>query len=109
MHKIRVLVADKNDMFSHSLKTLLQRHTDVEITPAGTSLEALYASVQSKPFEVLLLDEAMLNPDAQTVKQKLSELKAAFRLVILSNSELRAGTLPKNASIDELLNAIRRA
>ncbi len=119
MHKTRVLVADKNEIFAHSLKLLIAKHTDIEISSTGTSYESLALSMHNKPFEVLLLDVNLLGDNVATSIAKLRELKATFRLLVMMNKTSDAyldlyknipgvhAFVSKNADIDELIAAIR--
>ncbi len=119
MHKTRVLVADKNELFSQSLKLLLEKYTDIEITGTGNSYESLASSMHNKPFEVLLLDVNLLGSNVATSIAKLRELKATFRLMVMVNKTSDTyldqykdipgvhAFLSKNADIDELITAIR--
>lgn len=115
---IRVLIADDQELIRSGLSELLKFETDIRVVgEAGDGAEALTQIFCLKP-DVLLLDLSMPTVSGLDVIAKVSRLQPQLRILVLTGlsddeTVLRAlqyganGFLPKTASPDELVQAIR--
>lgn len=117
---IKILLIDDHTMFRQGLKEMLS--TDEEMLVVGeaaTGSEALPLAAKEKP-DVVILDVEMPGISAAETLEGLLGLPAAPRVLIVSMYDsprlvrdlLRRGAsgyLVKSASLEELLDAVRRA
>ena len=116
----RVLIADDNDSTRSGLAVFLEAFDDLKLVGQATNgLEALQLCEQVQP-DVVLMDLVMPEMDGMAATRAIRQSFPNIQVVVLTgfggqelaSVALRAGAaafLLKNASIDELANAIRAA
>jgi len=117
---IRVLIADDNDLTRSGLGVFLEAFDDLKLVgQAANGLEAFQLCERVHP-DVVLMDLVMPEMDGITATRAIRQSYPNIQVVVLTGfggqglapGALRAGAaafLLKNASIDELANAIRAA
>lgn len=115
---IRVVIADDQELIRHGLRELIEFETDIRVIgEAGDGAEALTQTLHLKP-DVLLLDLSMPGVSGLDVLADLNRLRPQPRVLVLTgmsddDTVVRAlqcganGFLPKTASPDDLVQAIR--
>ncbi len=115
---IRVLLADDHTMFRQGLKEMLQTDESIEVVGEAENGEEAVALARRLNPDVVILDIEMPVVGAREALPRLTGLSPAPRVVIVSMYddprlvrellELGAsGYLVKNASLEELLTAVR--
>jgi NarL family two-component system response regulator LiaR len=116
----RVLIADDNDSTRSGLAVFLEAFDDLKLVGQATNgLEALQLCERVQP-DVVLMDLVMPEMDGIAATRAIRQFFPNIQVVVLTGfggqelalGALRAGAaafLLKNASIDELANAIRAA
>lgn len=119
MKKIRVLVVDEQTVVREGIAAVLRDFSDLDVIgQAHDGSEALEIALQRFP-DVVVLDPVMKENDGLTMIPQLRNLAAAPRILLLTTfcegdlvrDGIRAGALgclPKDASLEELLEAIRK-
>lgn len=117
---IRVLLVDDHDMVRRGLAVFLQAFDDLDLVgEASDGAEALRLCAERQP-DVVLMDLMMPEMDGVAATHAIRRQHPQVQVVALTSfhdeglaqAALRAGAssfLLKNASIDELARAIRRA
>ncbi|MGC9356243.1 MAG: response regulator, partial [Anaerolineae bacterium] len=117
---IRVMIVDDHDMIRSGLSVFLEAFDDLLLVgEAAGGREALALCEEVRP-DVVLMDLVMPGMDGITTMHALGESHPEVRVIALTSftdeemvqQALQAGAigyLLKNASIDELANAIRAA
>ena len=117
---IRVLIADDNDLTRSGLGVFLEAFDDLKLVgQAANGLEAVELCERVHP-DVVLMDLVMPEMDGITATRAIRQSYPGIQVVVLTGfsgqglapGALRAGAaafLLKNASIDELADAIRAA
>ena len=116
MEKIRVLIADDNEVVREGIEALLIPHSDIEIVgKAVDGLDAVAKAVETNP-DVILMDAQMPRADGaeatRQIKDKLPDVKVLFLTVYgdYAGDALTAGAswyLTKDCRRQDLLDAIR--
>ncbi len=116
MEKIRVLIADDNEVVREGIEALLIPHADIEIVgKAVDGLDAVAKAVETNP-DVILMDAQMPRADGaeatRQIKDKLPNVKVLFLTVYgdYAGDALTAGAswyLTKDCRRQDLLDAIR--
>ena len=116
MDKIRVLIADDNEVVREGLESLLVPHEDIEVVAkAVDGLDAVEKASETKP-DVILMDAQMPRADGpeatRQIKAKLPDIKILFLTVYgdYVGDALAAGAswyLTKDCRRQDLLEAIR--
>jgi DNA-binding NarL/FixJ family response regulator len=121
---ISLLLADPQEMVAESLRLALDGAPDLTVIGVATSLEALELLVQSRPADVVLLDQRLpsTRSDAGVGAgvRRIRELSPACRVLMLTASPNEAaavvalesgcvGVIPKTMSLDDLVAAVRSA
>ncbi len=116
---IKVLIADDHKMFRDGLRTLLQRHSGVEvIAEAEDGLQALKL-VEEKDPDVVIMDISMPELNGIETTRKISSDFPNTKVVMLSmHSDRRfvvealkagaAGYLLKDSAFEELVQVIQK-
>jgi DNA-binding NarL/FixJ family response regulator len=117
---IKVLIADDHAMVRAGLRSILEAHPDICVAgEASDGLEAIQKSLDLKP-DVILMDINMPNCSGLKATLKIKEQLTNVSVVIVTISDqesdlfeaLRIGAqgyLLKEASINEVVEAVRRA
>ena len=117
---IRVVIVDDHDMVRSGLSVFLESFEDMELVgEAANGVEAVRLCARVQP-DVVLMDLLMPEMDGVAATQAIRQANPQIQVIALTSfaedqlveRALRAGTigyLLKNASIDELANAIRAA
>ena len=115
---IKVLIADDHPLVRLGLATMLRSEPDMDVVAmAADGDEAVREALRSRP-DVILLDVRMPVKDGLTALGEIKQALPAARCLMLTASSDppevsrathlgAAGFLRKDASIDELLRAIR--
>ncbi|MDH5539825.1 MAG: response regulator transcription factor [Rhizobacter sp.] len=115
---IRVILVDENNLFRHGLSALIASHADFSVVAHhGSGKEALQAS-SNVECEVMLIDILLPGMNGLETAAQVKRRRPQTRVVILTTlrtedyvrEALRVGAdgyLLKDASIDELLMAMR--
>ncbi|MHB9031875.1 MAG: response regulator [Anaerolineae bacterium] len=120
LERIRVMLVDDHEIVRDGLQHFLTLHDDLELVgQAANGLEALDIAAKSQP-DVILMDLVMPEMDGVEAIRRLRALYPAMQIVALTSfaerelvqQALAAGAIGfilKNASIDELSEAIHSA
>ena len=115
--RIRVLVVDDHQLFTHALTTVLDQDGRFDVVgTAATGREALRLAKEARA-DVVLMDMSMPVLDGPAATRKLLALDRAPRVIALSGhtdglsraAALEAGAsafVPKTKAFDELVDAI---
>jgi DNA-binding NarL/FixJ family response regulator len=116
MEKIKVLIADDNEVVREGLASLLAPHQDIEIVgKAVDGLDAVAKAEATNP-DIILMDAQMPRADGaeatRQIKAKLPDIKILFLTVYgdYAGDALSAGAswyLTKDCGRQDLLDAIR--
>ncbi len=116
MEKIRVLIADDNEVVREGLEAVLAPHDDIEIIgKAVDGLDAVAKAIETNP-DIILMDAQMPRADGavatKQIKEKLPDVKVLFLTVYgdYAGDALTAGAswyLTKDCRRQDLLDAIR--
>ncbi len=116
MDKIKVLIADDNEVVREGLEAVLMPHNDIEIIgKAVDGLDAVAKAIETNP-DVILMDAQMPRADGavatKQIKEKLPDVKVLFLTVYgdYAGDALSAGAswyLTKDCRRQDLLDAIR--
>jgi len=116
---IRILIADDHALFREGLKSLLEAEPDFRVIgEAASGREALRAALETQP-DVILMDIQMPGLDGVGATKEILKENPDARVVMLTMYRQDAyvfeavkagarGYLLKDASADELIDAIRR-
>jgi DNA-binding NarL/FixJ family response regulator len=116
MEKIKVLIADDNEVVREGLEALLAPHGDIEIVgKAVDGLDAVVKAAETNP-DIILMDAQMPRADGaqatRQIKEKFPDVKVLFLTVYgdYAGDALSAGAswyLTKDCGRHDLLDAIR--
>jgi DNA-binding NarL/FixJ family response regulator len=118
--RVRVLVVDDHEMFGEALSLLFERERDVELLGRPSSVDRAIDLCRSRPPDVILIDVDMRNAGGIDGLTRLRRACPRARVVVLTapgNPALVAnalaagatGYVPKDRSLDELVDVVRRA
>jgi DNA-binding NarL/FixJ family response regulator len=117
---IRVLIADDHPVYRDGLRALVERSPDLELAgEAKTGTEAVALAATTEP-SIILMDLQMPEMTGIEATRRIVESDPSIGILVITMSEddeslfaaMRAGArgyIPKDASSDELLHAIRAA
>jgi len=120
MHRIRLLLVDDQDIVRAGLRSLLEAHQDLEVVgEAGTGEEAVALGTQLRP-DVVLMDLTLPDKSGVEATRQIKRTAPEVSVLALTIHEDEAyffemlnagasGYVPKRASPDDLLAAIRVA
>jgi two-component system response regulator NreC len=120
MPPIRLLLVDDQDIVRAGLRSLLERHPEMEVVgEAGSGIEAVALAEQLQP-DVILMDITMPEMNGAEATRQIKEITPEVNVLALTIHEDEAyffemlnagasGYIPKRASPDDLLAAIRVA
>ena len=117
MAKIRLVLADKEEIFREGLAKLLESEPDIEVVcTCRMGLETVESAHKHQP-DVILIDTELPECSAVEIVQRIHEELPKINIIVLSHSEIgddlissaRAGAkayLSKDTSIGSLIKAI---
>jgi two-component system response regulator NreC len=120
MNSIRLLLVDDQDIVRAGLRSLLEEHPHLEVIgEAGGGAEAVALAAQLQP-DVVLMDLTMPDMSGAEATRRIKEIAPEVNVLALTIHEDEAyffemlnagasGYVPKRASPDDLLAAIRVA
>ena len=116
MNKIRIMIADDNEVVREGLESLLVSHEDINIVAkAVDGLDAVNKAKQLEP-DVILMDAQMPNLDGPGATRRIKEILPETKILFLTvygdyvGDALAAGAswyLTKDCRRQDLLEAIR--
>jgi DNA-binding NarL/FixJ family response regulator len=116
MDKIRVLIADDNEVVREGLESLLVPHEDIEVVAkAVDGLDAIEKASETKP-DVILMDAQMPRADGPEATRRIKAMLPDIKILFLTvygdyvGEALAAGAswyLTKDCRRQDLLEAIR--
>jgi two-component system, NarL family, response regulator LiaR len=119
-HKIGIMIVDDHDMLRSGLKVFLESLDDMELVAEASNGEAAIILCEKTNPDVVLIDLKMPRMDGITTIQHIRANQPHIQFIVLTSfvdedsvqSALKAGAagyLLKDASVDDLHNAINRA
>jgi DNA-binding NarL/FixJ family response regulator len=116
--RIRVAIADDQELIRSALATMLEPHDDIEVVVAASDGVELLERIRAHRADVTLMDIRMPRLDGIAATRQLVADQPNTRVLVLTTYDLdeyvfaaiRAGAsgfLTKDASSDELVRAIR--
>lgn len=117
MQKIKLILVDDHTIVRDGLKVLLMNVDDIEVIGEAENAKQLFELLLSKKPDVLIMDISLPDMTGIEITQKISNEYQDIGVVMLTANisdesvfeSLKAGAqgyLPKNASREELLDAI---
>jgi len=115
--KIRILLADKNQIFLEGLVNVLERETNIEVVGVCRSgLEAVKSADEHQP-DVILIDTELPECSGIEAMQRIHKRLSKVSIIVLTNSEVdadlisavRAGArayISKDVSVGNLIKVI---
>ena len=115
--KIKLLMADKRELFREGLAEVLKSEPQIEVvSKCATGLEAIQQASETKP-DIILLDTEISDCGCIEVIQRICELVPKTRIIILTHSETESGLyetfkagakafLSKDIGVGDLFRAI---
>jgi DNA-binding NarL/FixJ family response regulator len=117
METIKIILLDDHQMFRDGVRSVISDEDYIEVSAAVGSAKELYEALENETADVLITDITM--PDisgievTEYIRRKYPEIKVLI-LSMHSNEEFiikalnagASGYLPKETSIDELLEAV---
>ncbi|TVR41338.1 MAG: DNA-binding response regulator [Cryomorphaceae bacterium] len=115
--RIRLVVADSNELIKIGLRTIFQEHTDIHLVESAGCTTDLMRKIAKEPADVVLMDFTSPGFDINTIPELLFRYKN-LRVVAITPSQnghtiaaaLRAGVsgyVKKDCSVAEILDAVR--
>jgi two-component system response regulator NreC len=117
---IRLLLVDDQDIVRAGLRSLLERHPDMEVVGEAAGGREAIALAQKLQPDVVLMDITMPDTNGAEATRRIKEIAPEVHVLALTIHEDEAyffemlnagacGYIPKRASPDDLLAAIRVA
>jgi len=115
---IRVFITDDHEIYLEGLALLLSKQEGIEVIGTATSGKELLGLVPGMQADVLLLDVYLPDMGEEEILQQVRAIRPDLRIIYLTllrgtryvhklSKYNIQGYILKNASLDELLNAIR--
>jgi DNA-binding NarL/FixJ family response regulator len=116
---IRVLIADDHQMFREGLRRLLETEADIKVVGEACDGNEVLRLVADVPADILLLDLSMPRASGFDALQRLSELGATIRTIVVTGVDDREqvvrairlgarGVIVKDTPVDLLARSIRQ-
>jgi DNA-binding NarL/FixJ family response regulator len=113
-----VLVIDNHQVFADAIAELLSAEPDIDVVTTARTFTEAWALITSSDLDVLVVDVSVGDMDG--IGHVIEATASNHRVVVvgdtadaeLATASMRAGALAfvvKNANVDELLTAVRRA
>lgn len=115
---MRVYIIDDHEMYLEGLSLLLQKQKDLEVTGTSSNANDLLSRLpQLSPDDILLLDVNLPDMEEEDLIKKIRNMRPKQKVIYLTlirgtryvHKLLKyqvQGYILKNASVDELINAI---
>src|SRR5882762_7654850 len=115
---IRVFITDDHEMYLEGLALLLGKQEDIEVIGTASSGKALLEQVKELQADILLLDVHLPDMAEEELLQNIRLLRPGLKVIYLTllrgtryvhklTRHNIQGYVLKNATLDELLNALR--
>lgn len=115
---IRVFITDDHEIYLEGLALLLGKQEGIEVIGTATSGKELLGQVQNLQADILLLDVYLPDLGEEEVLQQIRAARPDLRIIYLTllrgtryihklSKYIIQGYVLKNASLDELLTALR--
>lgn len=85
--KIRVVIADDNEMFADALKDKLEENDNIQVTRVFNDLTSLVLTIQSMTLDILLLDINFHGVDSIAIVSELKSKLCEFKIIILTTTD----------------------
>jgi two-component system, NarL family, invasion response regulator UvrY len=116
---IQILAADDHAIVRKGLKQILAENQQMEVAGEASTAKELFEKLQSKPWDLLMLDISLPDQSGVEVLGRVRELYPAMPVLVLSvHDDVQyavrmlqqgaAGYLTKESAPRELLNALQR-
>lgn len=115
---IRVFITDDHEIYLEGLSLLLDKQEGIEVIGTATTGKALLEQVRDLQADILLLDVYLPDLGEEEILQRIRTLRPDLRIIYLTllrgtryihklSKYNIQGYVLKNASLDELLQALR--
>ena len=115
---IRVFITDDHEMYLEGLSLLLDKQEGIEVIGTATSGKALLEQIRDLQADILLLDVYLPDLGEEEILQQIRSIRPDLRIIYLTllrgtryihklSKYNIQGYILKNASLDELLQALR--
>jgi DNA-binding NarL/FixJ family response regulator len=116
---IRVLIIDDANLFRDGLANLLGNTTGIEVAACADSVNTAVEAIRRQKPDIALLGWPAASPDTQKIFAAVHEAKAATRVIMLVNDDVKddfldavrqgcCGIVPRQTSTELLIKSIRR-
>ena len=117
--KIRILIADRQPIFCSGLRHLLSRKPGISVVGEAENSEQALKMVHERKPAILILDSLLIESNGLNILQELQQEHKKIKVILLtpleeeekSRRDLRmkaAGVIPKQASLNVLVQCIRK-
>lgn len=117
MGKVHVLIAESSDIYRHGLQSVLKASPKVQLEKVCKSGNELLKEIKKIPESVCLVSSGITDMNIHDLMLELRKVNDAISVIVLThstdishlNQSLKAGVkgyLTKNASSEELINAV---
>jgi DNA-binding NarL/FixJ family response regulator len=115
---VRVFITDDHEIYLEGLSLLLGKQDDIEVIGTAASGRQLLGEIQGLQADILLLDVYLPDMGEEDLLQQIRAIRPELKIIYLTllrgtryihklTKHTIQGYVLKNASIDELLNALR--
>src|ERR1700742_621707 len=115
---VRVFITDDHEIYLEGLSLLLAKQNDIEVIGTATSGRQLLGEIPGLSADILLLDVYLPDMGEEELLQQIRAIRPDLKIIYLTllrgtryihklTKHTIQGYVLKNASLDELLNAIR--
>jgi two-component system, NarL family, response regulator NreC len=115
---IRVFITDDHEIYLEGLSLLLEKQEGIEVIGTATSGKALLEQIRDLQADILLLDVYLPDLGEEEILQQIRSIRPDLRIIYLTllrgtryihklSKYNIQGYILKNASLDELLQALR--
>ncbi len=115
---VRVFITDDHEIYLEGLSLLLAKQNDIEVIGTATSGRQLLGEIPGLSADILLLDVYLPDMGEEELLQQIRAIRPELKIVYLTllrgtryihklTKHTIQGYVLKNASLEELLNALR--